>query len=313
MRTKKIKNLEIVPPNGESGAYVTEPMLPKMHTVSVVIGKRNSGKSVAIVNLIEKMGFDYTILVSPTAASNKELMERLNVEHTFDDPDDLSIIDEIKKIVQGEAEDLERYEEELKEYNKLMADLKKGRYLEDDVILKFFGDDSFVKPTHRFNGRKPRIALFCDDCMGSMIYSKPRKLNALSTYSRHLGQLKDGGSIGISLFFAIQSFKCKVGGLTPTIKNQATNILLFKTKDDKELMDVAESCGGEVDKETFIKVYNEAIDNGGDHPFLFIDLHPKKEHLSMFRKKFNEFIIVDELNKKTEKSNDNNIDETIKS
>jgi hypothetical protein len=33
----------------------------------------------------------------------------------------------------------------------------------------------------------------------------------------------------------------------------------------------------------------------------------------MFRKKFNEFIIVDELNKKTEKSNDNNIDETIKS
>mgnify|MGYP003150140619 FL=1 len=308
MKTSKIKNLEIVPPSGESGLYTTDPMLPKMHTVSVVIGKRNSGKSVAIVNLIEKMGFDYTILVSPTASSNKELMERLNVEHTFDDPDDLSIIDEIKKIVQGEAEDLERYEQEIKEYNKLMADLKKGKYLEDDVILKFFGDDSFVKPTHRFNGRKPRIALFCDDCMGSMIYSKPRKLNALSTYSRHLGQLKEGGSIGISLFFAIQSFKCKVGGLTPTIKNQATNILLFKTKDEKELNDVAESCGGEVDKDTFIRVYNEAIENGGDHPFLFIDLHPKKEHLSMFRKKFNEFIIVDEL-----KSNDNNIDETIKS
>jgi len=308
MKTSKIKNLEIVPPSGESGLYTTDPMLPKMHTVSVVIGKRNSGKSVAIVNLIEKMGFDYTILVSPTASSNKELMERLNVEHTFDDPDDLSIIDEIKKIVQGEAEDLERYQQEIKEYNKLMADLKKGKYLEDDVILKFFGDDSFVKPTHRFNGRKPRIALFCDDCMGSMIYSKPRKLNALSTYSRHLGQLKEGGSIGISLFFAIQSFKCKVGGLTPTIKNQATNILLFKTKDEKELNDVAESCGGEVDKDTFIRVYNEAIENGGDHPFLFIDLHPKKEHLSMFRKKFNEFIIVDEL-----KSNDNNIDETIKS
>ena len=308
MKTSKIKNLEIVPPSGESGLYTTDPMLPKMHTVSVVIGKRNSGKSVAIVNLIEKMGFDYTILVSPTASSNKELMERLNVEHTFDDPDDLSIIDEIKKIVQDEAEDLERYQQEIKEYNKLMADLKKGKYLEDDVILKFFGDDSFVKPTHRFNGRKPRIALFCDDCMGSMIYSKPRKLNALSTYSRHLGQLKEGGSIGISLFFAIQSFKCKVGGLTPTIKNQATNILLFKTKDEKELNDVAESCGGEVDKDTFIRVYNEAIENGGDHPFLFIDLHPKKEHLSMFRKKFNEFIIVDEL-----KSNDNNIDETIKS
>ena len=83
MKTSKIKNLEIVPPSGESGLYTTDPMLPKMHTVSVVIGKRNSGKSVAIVNLIEKMRFDYTILVSPTASSNKELMERLNVEHTF--------------------------------------------------------------------------------------------------------------------------------------------------------------------------------------------------------------------------------------
>lgn len=297
MKISKIKNLDIVPPSQESGSYITEPMLPKMHTVSVVIGKRNSGKSVAIVNLIEKMGFDYTILISPTAASNKELLERLNVKHIFEDPDDLSIIDEVKKIVVNEAEDLERYNVELKEYNKLMTDLKKGKYLQDEDLLRFFGDDSFIKPTHDYNGRKPRIALFCDDCMGSIIYSKPRKLNALSTYSRHIGQLKEGGSIGISLFFAIQSFKCKVGGLTPTIKNQATNLIVFKTKDEKELHDIAESCGGEVDKETFIKVYNEAINNGGEHPFLFIDLHPKKEHLSMFRKKLNEFIIVEDLNK----------------
>jgi hypothetical protein len=78
---------------------------------------------------------------------------------------------------------------------------------------------------------KPRIACFFDDALGSMIYSKPRKLNALATYSRHLVKCLKGESIGISLFFAIQSFKCKVGGLTPTIKNQATNIILFKTKD----------------------------------------------------------------------------------
>lgn len=32
----------------------------------------------------------------------------------------------------------------------------------------------------------------------------------------------------------------------------------------------------------------------------------------MFRKKFNEFIIVDELNKSIEKSNNNNIDEVNK-
>jgi hypothetical protein len=130
-----------------------------------------------------------------------------------------------------------------------------------------------------------------------MIYSKPRKLNALATYSRHIGQMPEGGSIGISLFFAIQSFKCKTGGLTPTIKNQATNIILFKSKDIKELKDVAESVGGEVSEETFMKVYETAIGEGKNHEFLMIDLHKKKEHPSCFRQRFDTFIIPEDLDK----------------
>ena len=35
-------------------------------------------------------------------------MELLNVEHVFEDPDDLSVIDQIKAIVQQEADDLKR-------------------------------------------------------------------------------------------------------------------------------------------------------------------------------------------------------------
>ena len=295
MKSQKVKNLEIVPPSEESGLYITEPDIPKMHSVTLCIGKRASGKTTALVNLIEKMGFDYTILVSPTMASNKELMDRLNVEHTFDDVDDLKTIDKIKEIIKNEADELERYREELKRFNEFMKKLKSGEFIADDDLLRFFENDSFIKPTHRFNGNKPKIAVFFDDCLGSMIYSKPRKLNALSTYSRHLGQLNEGGAIGCSLFFAIQSYKAKVGGLTPTIKNQATNMLLFKTKDEKELNDVAESVGGEVDRDTFLKVYDFAIGDGEGHPFLFIDLHKKKNHVSMFRKRFDEYILVDNL------------------
>jgi len=295
MKSQKVKNLEIVPPSEESGLYSTEPDIPKMHCRTLGIGKSGSGKTTALVNLIEKMGFDYTILVSPTMASNKELLNRLNVEHTFDDVDDLKTIDKIKEIIKNEADDLERYREELKRFNAFMKKLKSGEFIADDDLLRFFENDSFIKPTHRFNGEKPRIAVFFDDCLGAMIYSKPRKLNALSTYSRHLGQLNEGGSIGCSLFFALQSFKAKVGGLTPTIKNQATNMLLFKTKDDKELNDVAESVGGEVDKNTFLKVYDFAIGDGENHPFLFIDLHKKKNQPSMFRKRFDEYILVDNL------------------
>ena len=206
MKTSKVKGLEIIPPKSESGLYETDTFMPKMHQVCIAVGKRASGKSTSIINLIERMKFDYVIAVSPTMNSNKELMDRLKIEHVFEDVDDPSVIDQIKDIVKKEAEDLERYEEELKKYNKLMNDLKEGKYLNDDLLLQFFSDEgSFIKPTHRWNGNKPRIAVIFDDMMGSGIYSRPRKLNGLSTYSRHVGSLKEGGAIGVSLSLPIHS------------------------------------------------------------------------------------------------------------
>ena len=305
LSTKSVKGLQIIPPKSESGAYETDPDMPKMHGVTVIVGKRNAGKSVSAINLIEKMKFDYVIAVSPTMNSNKEIMSRLNIQHTFTDPDDLTCIDKIKEIVNEEARDLERYRHELKEYNKLMRNIRDGNRVDDDLMLKFFeantyGMNDFIKPKHRWKGEKPRIAVIFDDMLGSMIYSKPRKLNALATYSRHLGQLKEGGSIGVSLFFLIQSFKCQTGGLNKVIRNQCTQLIVFKTKDNKELEDIADSCGGEISKETFIKVYDYAIETGGSHAFLFIDLHKKPNHPSMFRVNFDKFIIVDDLNKKDE-------------
>jgi hypothetical protein len=294
MRTQKIKGMQIIPPKSESGKYETPPMMPKAHMVSVVVGKRNSGKTTAIINMIEKLGFDYTIVISPTMASNRELMDRIAVEHVFDDVDDPSIIDDVKKIIKDEAEDLERYEAELERYNKLMKNIKNGNYMDEEAMALFFSPENqeFTKPVHRFNGRKPFIAILIDDCLGSMLYSKPRKINGLATYSRHLGQLKEGGAIGASLFFAIQSFKAQTGGLSRVIRNQATNIILFKTKDEGELKDVAESVAGEVSNDVFNKVYNQAIGDGNDHEFLFIDLHKKDNHPSMFRKRLDEFILI---------------------
>jgi len=267
-----------------------------MHQVCIAVGKRASGKSTAIINLIERMKYDYCIAVSPTMNSNKELMDRLKIEHTFEDVDDPSVIDQIKDIVKKEAEDLERYKEEVKRYNKLMTDLKDGKYMDDDLLLQFFSDEgNFIKPTHRWNGEKPRIAVIFDDMLGSGIYSRPRKLNGLSTYSRHVGQLKEGGAIGVSLFFMIQSFKCQTGGLNKVIRNQCTTMLLFKTKDRQEMKDVAESVSGEIGEDVFNKVYDTSIGDGSNYPFLFIDLHKKKEHPSMFRRRLDEFIIPDNL------------------
>mgnify|MGYP000146248705 FL=1 len=294
---KKIKGMEIIPPQSESGQYKTSPNLPKMHQVCIAVGKRASGKTTAVVNLIEKMNFDYVIAVSPTLNSNKEIMSRLKVEHIFEDTDDTAIVDNIKNIINQEARDLETYLEDLKKYNKLMKDIKSGKYMgNDDLLLQFFNDEDnmFLKPTHRWNGEKPRIAVLIDDAMGSLLYQKPRKLNNLATLSRHTGQLADGGSIGCSLFFLIQSFKAQAGGLSKVIRNQATSMILFKTKDQNELEDVYESVAGEIDKDTFYKIYDKAIGEGNNYEFLFIDFHPK-EGQSMFRQRFDVFLFPETL------------------
>jgi hypothetical protein len=296
-RPARIKGMEIVPPKHESGQYKTSPNLPKMHQVCIAVGKRASGKTTAVVNLIEKMNFDYVIAVSPTLNSNKEIMSRLKVEHIFEDTDDTAIVDNIKNIINQEARDLETYLEDLKKYNKLMKDIKSGKYMgNDDLLLQFFNDEDnmFLKPTHRWNGEKPRIAVLIDDAMGSLLYQKPRKLNNLATLSRHTGQLADGGSIGCSLFFLIQSFKAQAGGLSKVIRNQATSMILFKTKDQNELEDVYESVAGEIDKDTFYKIYDKAIGEGNNYEFLFIDFHPK-EGQSMFRQRFDVFLFPEAL------------------
>ena len=246
-----------------------------------------------MINLIEQMNYDYSIVVSPTMKSNKELMERLNVEHVFEDPDDLTVVDKIKEIVQKEADELEQYREQLKLYDEFMKKLNSAtHHVSDDELLIFFQNGDFQKPTHRFNNRKCKIAVVFDDCMGSNLYSKPRKLNALSTYSRHVGQLKSGGAIGVSLYFLCQTFKAQAGGLNKVIRNQCTSMIIFRTKDEKELCDIANSCAGEIDENDFKVVYNEAMGDGENYPFLFVDLHRKKTHSSMFRRRFSEFLIL---------------------
>ena len=300
MRTQKLKGLDIVPPKQTSGEYETDPNMFKMHQVCIIVGKRQSGKTTALVSLLEQMKYDRIIFVSPTMKSNKEILSRLKIDEgdVFEDCDDPGVIDKIKKIVDEEAKDLERYRDEMRRYNKLMKAINSDHMpIDEEDMIAFFSDRDFMKPTHKYNGEKPRIAVVFDDCLGSGLYSRPRKLNALSTYSRHLGQLSEGGSIGVSLFFLIQSFKAQTGGLNKVIRNQCTSLMLFKTKDKGELIDVSESVAGEIDQETFMDVYNEAIQDGENHQFLSIDLHRKNNHPSMFRRRYNEFLIPDSTKK----------------
>ena len=299
MRSQKVPNLEIRVPKGEAFAYETDPMMLKSHQACLVIGKRGSGKSVIAVNIIERMKYDRVFVVSPTIQSNKALLDRLKIDpDDIYDPDDLEALDDIKRKVDEERDDYERYHDEMKKYRELMRKLNSDNpvfRVPDDVLLMFYKNGNFQKPTHKWGGRRAHMAILFDDVMGSMLFTKGiRKLNKLTIFHRHVGQLREGGALGVSLYFLVQSYKAQAGGISKCIRNQATSLVLFKTKNDKELQEIQEECSGEVSKETFQTMYETATQ--GDHDALVIDLHWKKGiHPSGFRKNLDTFLIPEEI------------------
>ena len=81
--------------NSNAFAIDTPDHLPKLHGIYIANGKRGSGKSIAITNLIrmykEELGSDLrVIVVSPTFGSNYKLLSDLGInrEDVFEEPDD---------------------------------------------------------------------------------------------------------------------------------------------------------------------------------------------------------------------------------
>jgi len=81
----------------DSNAFAIETLdhLPKLHQLCIANGKRGSGKSIAITNLIrmykEELGSELRcIIVSPTFGSNYKLLSELGInrEDVFEEPDD---------------------------------------------------------------------------------------------------------------------------------------------------------------------------------------------------------------------------------
>jgi len=290
----KIPNLEIEAGKGKAFQYRTPPELPSAHMVTLAVGKRGSGKTVAITNLIKKLKYDRIFVISPTFHSNSALMKDLDIDEddVYEDVDDPTIITKIIEKIDEERDELETYLEQVKEYKKLLKMLNDSyENIPDELLLQFYNEGKFEPPQHKYGGRNPFIAVIIDDAQSSKLFSNKRLLNSVTRH-RHISPFKDDRpSIGVSMFFLIQNYKSQSGGCPRTVRNNCTNAIIFKNKDEKELDFIASEMAGEVDKETFMKAYDYAM-NDGDYPFLFIDLHKKKEHPSMFRSRFNKFICL---------------------
>lgn len=290
------KHLKIKVPDGTAFGYETPEMLPKAHMITMAVAPRGGGKSVAISNLMKNIKFDRVFVISPTFHSNSSLMSMLPIDHddVYENTDDPSIVDKIVKKVEAERDDLYKYQQDMKDYNKFMKNLHSGSHLEEESLFRFYKNGYFPKPEHKWGGRRPFMAVLCDDVQGSKLMSS-RKIDNLVIKHRHIGSFPDDQpSLGVSIFFLIQNYSSKAGGISRAIRNNATNMLIFKCKDEKQLDQMASEMSGEVDKETFLKVYERATDE--PHSFLFVDLFPKQTHPSQFRKRFDQFLIPHNIN-----------------
>ena len=294
MKTVKLKGADIQVPSGDAFAYQTPPEMPKCHGVFVAVARRGGGKSVAISNLVRMMSYDRVFLVSPTAKSNRAILEPLGIAENdvFEDVDDPNVIQKVIDEINTERDDYEQYHRAMKEYKKFLSYLNKDDVtkIPDDLLISFYRGGQFEPPSHRWGGRKPKLALIVDDCQNSKVFTS-KTLPAMVVKGRHYGQLKKGGAIGVSVFLMCQNFKCVGGGLPKSIRGNSTGWLLFKNYNDKEKMAVAEELAFSEDKEQFITAW-DAVCDSEPHAFMFVDMNKKTEHLSPYRKNFNEFLIL---------------------
>ena len=290
-----------IPPSSRVPIETSENMF-NHHVNFIVLGKRGSGKRILITNYLrmlkaENMA-DRIIVVSPTAGSNKALLDSLGVDdEDILDPDDVNTTDNIIAIIDDERDTYEMEIEKLtrwKQFEKLMKSNVPIESIDPHLFLEFCDSNGQpVAPTLKY-GHRPCIHVWVDDSQQSALF-RSRKFGNFVIRHRHTGPMKfvEGdkercGAIGCSLYIAIQNLKATQGGCPKAIRNNATQMAVVgKTKDEGELKDIYSSVAGEIDYEDFVKGYEEAT--AEPHGAFVMDFHPKKPHMR-FRKNLDTYM-----------------------
>lgn len=123
-------------------AIETAPEHIKLHSVSLLVGKRGSGKSFFASNLLDWLDFDRIIIVSPTYDSNYAQFKRLGVakEDIFD-PDDPQVVQKIIHIVNTERDELVDYRQ------------RPASCMHDLLFSTITRDLTISRPTRKFEAR----------------------------------------------------------------------------------------------------------------------------------------------------------------
>ena len=315
MNTIKSKNFDkykVRVPKCARVPIESPPDLFKVPCLQLVCGAVGSGKSVYATNLLRLMKeanlCDKVIWISPTHLSNSALLAEIGVEECDRlDPTEKGCVDRIIKIMDDERDqyelDLDR-RDRWRGFKKMYIDAHTSVYnFDNHDILEFTDINSgALNPEPRMTydnackGRPQVFAIF-DDCISTKLFECNRKMLNLALRLRHCAPLKYRpndpercGALSLSCLFLVQCCKAQRGGCPKQIRANATQIVLIgKTSSKKELDDIQDQISGQVDPDDFEAAREYALQ--GPHDSLLIDLLPKDDVPSIFRKGLAEYIL----------------------
>ena len=293
MIKKSIKTFDTKLPSKTAFTIETEDDFPKLHTLSILSGRRGGGKSVALANFLKKCKdkyyYDKIILITPTYASNKQIWDICDISEDDVIEPEVGAMKEATSIILAEKAEWDNFLEKKKKFADFIKDKKQNlerikatRLL--DYYEQGFLEPDYDKPTWKYKKEQaPRIAVVLDDCMGTDLMNKPSsKLTNFAIKHRHIAS-----GLGCSLFMLVQSYRSK-DGVPRAIRENCTNLWLFRINNVDQIKAIKDESDLPVSDEEFMNMCEYA--HNIPFNFLFIDFSPKKD-CKRFRSGLNEFLI----------------------
>tara|TARA_R110002126_G_scaffold532_3_gene3405 strand:- start:1633 stop:2529 length:897 start_codon:yes stop_codon:yes gene_type:complete len=291
---KKNVNIDIQMPKSNSYAIDTDDDFIKLPALICVNGKRHSGKTLSVVNYVREMKnknyCDRCLVITPTYASNKNTWDIAEIDEQDVFEPGKYVLKDIKKFIQEEKDEWDQFlemKEKYKEYQKMVK--KQDLNVEDENLIKellnyeelgFFD----LPPSWKYKKEvPPRLTLVIDDSMGTDIMLPSAGLTKFVIAHRHWGE-----GLGISVFMLVQSYTAGAGqGLARPIREQTTQLWLFKIAQEGQLKKVFEESDLEINYEKYLELCNQV--HSVPYNFLMIDFNAKDPE-KKYRNGFKEFI-----------------------
>ena len=308
MKTQPIKDIQFKNLGNDPANYSTPPDDISIPSVMLLVAKPRSGKTRMVSNLFHRLkqagSIDRILICSSTFHSNKKMMEELGIDEETDvfDPED-EPIPKIIALVEHERDLLEEYREQLEIFKQLKQLYKTPLNLEEHELYLFrefidFRSMKWLAPFHKYGGRKPSLSVFFDDIQSSSVIGCKAFKNLIIKF-RHIGAFKSGETaIGLNIAIAVQNYVASGNeGIPKSVRGVADKFVIWRSGNKKELDLLTTELSGQLPKEKIMRAYDYVMGDESSpdskYNFLFVDLAPKKNHLSQLRKNYNEYILDD--------------------